>query len=84
MGHPVSPNLYGGGAVTTSMGDRLLFECTRCNHIAFSLAGPPRCASCGSRTGVIKALAAETAFQMILDRQQNILTGSQQPRERPE
>jgi len=66
------------------MRDRFLFECTRCDHIAFSLSTPPRCASCGSRTGIIKAVAAETVFQMILDRQQKILTGSQEQNERPE
>jgi hypothetical protein len=66
------------------MKDRLLFECTRCDHIAFSLVSPPRCASCGSRTGVIKAVEAETAFQMILDRQQKILSGTQARNERAE
>ena len=61
------------------MADRRVFECTRCDHVAFLYTEQPRCRVCGSQTGVVKLVDAETAHQMILQQQQEMLKHQRWP-----
>lgn len=61
------------------MADRRVFECTRCDHVGFLYTDAPRCRVCGSQTGVVKLLDAESAHRMIQQQQQEMLKQQKWP-----